>query len=149
MGFDRRVGALVLCLSLLIAGCRQEPATAIRTTPPPDVATPPADAQTTGSGLAWKVLTPGEGTAHPGRTSRVTVHYSGWTTDGRLFDSTVPRGQPATFRLDQVIAGWTEGLQLMVKGETRRLWIPEDLAYKGERPPKGMLVFDIELLEIQ
>jgi peptidylprolyl isomerase len=77
------------------------------------------------------------------------VHYSGWTTDGKMFDSSVSRGQPARFRLDQVIPGWTEGLQLMVPGERRRLWIPQKLAYRGEPgKPAGMLVFDVELLQI-
>jgi len=66
-----------------------------------------------------------------------------------MFDSSVVRGETATFRLDQVIAGWTEGVQLMVEGEKRRLWIPESLAYQG-RPgaPAGMLVFDVELVRI-
>jgi peptidylprolyl isomerase len=77
------------------------------------------------------------------------VHYSGWTTDGKLFDSSVTRGEPATFPLDRVIAGWTEGVQLMVEGEKTRFWIPEKLAYRGERPPYGMLVFDVELLAIR
>ncbi|CAE7362091.1 fkpA [Symbiodinium natans] len=82
----------------------------------------------------------------------VTVDYTGWTTDGKLFDSSVLRGQPATFALNQVIKGWTEGLQLMVEGEKRRFWIPAPLAY-GERPaggrPAGMLVFDVNLYQIQ
>jgi peptidylprolyl isomerase len=112
---------------------------------PPDVAAPPADAQKTASGLASKMLTPGTGTAHPGKTDIVTVHYAGWTTDGAMFDSSYGRGEKATFPLDRVIAGWTEGLQLMVEGEKRRFWIPEALAYKGQRDPKGMLVFEVEL----
>ncbi|MGB5890039.1 MAG: FKBP-type peptidyl-prolyl cis-trans isomerase, partial [Thermoanaerobaculia bacterium] len=91
-------------------------------------------------------LEAGTGTEHPTLKSNVTVHYSGWTTDGKLFDSSLVRGQPATFPLNGVIAGWTEGLQLMVVGEKRRLWIPEDRAYKGQKPPFGMLVFDVELL---
>ena len=66
-----------------------------------------------------------------------------------MFDSSVARGAPATIPLDRAIEGWTEGLQLMVVGEKRRLWIPEPLAYKGRRDPKGMLVFDIELIKIQ
>jgi FKBP-type peptidyl-prolyl cis-trans isomerase len=116
---------------------------------PPDVAAPPADAVRTASGLASKVLQPGTGTKHPGPSSRVTVHYSGWTTDGEMFDSSVKRGEPATFGLYQVIRGWTEGVQLMVEGEKRRLWIPENLAYGGAPgAPKGMLVFDIELIKI-
>lgn len=117
---------------------------------PSDVAGPPADAEVTPSGLASKVLNPGTGTRKPGPTSVVTVHYTGWTTDGQAFDSSVSRGQPARFPLNRVIAGWTEGLQLMVEGEERRFWIPVELAYQN-RPgkPAGMLVFDVELLEIQ
>ena len=123
--------------------------------PPPapsDVAAVPKDAEKTSSGLASKVLSKGTGSAHPKATDSVTVHYSGWTTDGKLFDSSVTRGEPSSFGLNQVIKGWTEGVQLMVKGEKRRFWIPAGLAY-GESPgggrPGGMLVFDIELLEIQ
>ena len=116
---------------------------------PPDVAAAPKDARKTASGLAYKVLTPGTGKRKPTATSTVTVHYSGWTTDGKMFDSSVTRGMPATFPLDRVIKGWTEGLQLMVEGEKTRFWIPEPLAYRGERDPRGMLVFDVELIRIQ
>jgi FKBP-type peptidyl-prolyl cis-trans isomerase len=117
---------------------------------PADVAAPPADATTTSTGLASKVLKPGTGTRHPGPTSRVRVHYSGWTTDGKMFDSSVARNEPITFGLNQVIRGWTEGVQAMVEGETRRLWIPEKLAYAGSPgAPKGMLVFDVELIKIE
>jgi peptidylprolyl isomerase len=119
------------------------------TQPPPDVAAPPADAMRTESGLAYKVLTPGSGTRHPGSTSTVTVNYSGWTTDGRLFDSTIVSGRPATMSVGGVIKGWTEGLQLMVEGEKARFWIPEALAYGGQRAPYGMLVFDVELVRIE
>lgn len=117
---------------------------------PADVAAPPADAERTASGLASRVLTPGTGTEHPGASDRVTVHYTGWTTDGNSFDSSRTRGEPASFPLNNVIAGWTEGLQLMVPGESRRFWIPEELAYRG-RPgrPAGMLVFDVELISMQ
>ena len=101
--------------------------------PPADVAAPPADAAKTASGLASKVITPGTGTAHPDKADLVTVHYTGWTTDGKMFDSSVSAGKPATFPLDRVIAGWTEGVQLMVAGEKRRFWIPEALAYKGQQ----------------
>jgi len=118
-------------------------------TPPPDVKAPPADARKTSSGLSYKVLTPGTGARRPLSSSTVTVNYSGWTTDGKLFDSSVLRGEPATFPVTGVIAGWTEGLQLMVEGEKARFWIPESLAYKGEREPKGMLVFDVELIKIR
>jgi peptidylprolyl isomerase len=116
---------------------------------PADLAPPPAGADQGQGGLAWKVLTPGSGTRKPSARSRVKVHYTGWTTDGKMFDSSFTRGTPSTFTLDQVIAGWTEGLQLMVEGETRRFWVPQKLAYRGEPgKPKGMLVFDIELVEI-
>lgn len=117
---------------------------------PPDVAAPPADATKTASGLASKVLQPGTGTDHPTAESKVKVHYTGWTTDGKMFDSSVQRGQPITFPLNGVIPGWTEGVQLMVVGEKRRLWIPEEMAYKGKPGrPQGMLVFDVELLEVK
>jgi hypothetical protein len=114
---------------------------------PADVAAPPADAVRTASGLASKILSPGQSSGRPTATTVVTVHYTGWTTDGKAFDSSIARGRPATFPLNRVIAGWTEGLQLMSAGESRRFWIPENLAYGG-RPgkPQGMLVFDVELL---
>jgi peptidylprolyl isomerase len=99
------------------------------------------------------VLTPGTGKVHPKATDRVTVHYTGWTADGKMFDSSVQRGSPSSFSLGQVVKGWTEGVQLMVEGEKTRFWIPGELAYgnKPTRPgaPAGMLVFDIELLGIQ
>jgi peptidylprolyl isomerase len=118
--------------------------------PPPvpdDVAAPPEGAEVTESGLASKVLVAGSGSAHPTAASTVRVHYTGWTTDGKMFDSSVVRGEPIEFPLNRVIPGWTEGVQLMVVGEKRRLWIPEDLAYKGAAgAPQGMLVFDVELI---
>jgi peptidylprolyl isomerase len=115
--------------------------------PPPDVAAAPADAISTKSGLAYKVLRPGTGTVHPLMNSRVTVHYTGWTTDGKMFDSSVERGSPIAFGLNEVIEGWGEGVQLMVTGEKTRFWIPEKIAYKGQEP-KGTLVFDVELIAI-
>jgi peptidylprolyl isomerase len=118
---------------------------------PDDVAKAPADAKTTASGLATKVLTKGTGKDKPKPEDRVRVHYTGWTTDGKMFDSSVSRGEPAMFGVSQVIPGWTEALQLMVAGEKRRVWIPAKLAY-GDRPqmgaPAGNLTFDVELLEI-
>ncbi|MDP9000922.1 MAG: FKBP-type peptidyl-prolyl cis-trans isomerase [Myxococcota bacterium] len=116
---------------------------------PPDVKAPPKDATVEKDGLATKVLTKGTGTIHPIPTHSVTVQYAGWTTDGKMFDSSYWRGQAATFGVGAVIPGWTEALQLMVEGEKRRIWIPEPLAYKG-RPgaPPGMLVFEVELLKI-
>ena len=117
--------------------------------PPPHVAAPPPNATRTASGLSYLVLTPGQGTRHPASTDRVEIHYSAWTTDGRMFDSSVTRGRPATFPVRGVIPGFAEALELMVPAERLRVWIPEDLAYRG-RPgaPQGMLVFEIELLRI-
>jgi FKBP-type peptidyl-prolyl cis-trans isomerase len=146
----RVVAALAAAVLLsTLAPAADQPASKVPETPR-DVAAPPADAEKTASGLATKVLRPGTGTEHPGPTDRVSVHYAGWTTDGKLFDTSYGRGTPATFALNGVIAGWTEALQLMVPGEMRRLWVPEELAYKGRAGrPQGMLVFDVELLSIE
>ena len=123
--------------------------TALKVIPPPaDVAAPPADAQKSPSGLATKVLRPGTGTERPAMDDIVVIDYTGWTTDGKMFDSSVARGKPATFPVNRVIPGFTETLMLMVPGEKRRTWIPEALAYKGQRDPKGTLVFDLELIAV-
>lgn len=105
------------------------------------------------SGLQYEILTKGEG-PRPADTSRVTVHYTGKLLDGTVFDSSVERGQPATFGVTQVIKGWTEALQLMPKGSKWRVFIPYELAYgeRGAGPkigPYSTLIFDIELLEIE
>jgi peptidylprolyl isomerase len=114
---------------------------------PADVAQPPSEARLTPSGLVFRTLRAGTGTKHPTRRSHVNVHYTGWTLDGKLIDSSVLRNSFESFRLDDVIKGWSEGIQLMVQGEKTRFWIPEKLAYRGERgKPAGMLVFDVELL---
>jgi len=136
---DRPKGMLVFDVQLLDIPNRA----------PIDVKAPPGDAKKTASGLAYKVLHEGVGGRHPKAGSSVTVNYTGWTTDGKMFDSSVTKGQPATFSVEGVIPGWTEGLQLMVEGEKTRFWIPEKLAYKGQSPPYGMLVFDVELIKIQ
>jgi hypothetical protein len=116
---------------------------------PADVAAAPEHARRSISGLRWCVLREGDGNAHPHATDHVTVHYTGWTTDGEMFDSSRARGAPATFPLDGVIAGWTEGVQLMTVGEIRRFWIPQSLAYGGRMgSPQGTLVFDVELISI-
>ena len=117
------------------------------TTPPPDVAAPPKDAKRTASGLAYKSLRAGKGSAHPTeRSSTVTVHYTGWTTDGKMFDTSVDKGQPISFGLGDVIAGWTEGAAADDRRREDALLDSGRLAYKGERPPRGMLVFDVELI---
>jgi peptidylprolyl isomerase len=123
--------------------------------PPPvpaDLQTPPATARKTPSGLAYQVLEKGSGKVHPRPHSVVQVHYSGWTADGTMFDSSLARGQPSSFPLGNVIRGWREGLQLMVVGEKARFWIPAPLAYGANPPsgtPAGPLVFDVELIDIK
>lgn len=108
--------------------------------------------QTTASGLQYLVLNAGSGSVHPKASDRVTVHYHGTLLDGTVFDSSVERGQTIDFGLNQVITGWTEGLQLMVVGEKTRLFIPSDLAYgnnaAGSIEPGSTLIFEVELLGI-
>ncbi len=107
---------------------------------------------TTESGLQYKVIKEGEGKS-PGSADRVRVHYEGTKLDGSVFDSSYKRGEPATFQADQVIKGWTEGLQMMKEGGKYRLFIPADLAYGArgagqEIGPNEVLQFDVELLEV-
>jgi hypothetical protein len=119
---------------------------------PSDVATVPASANKTASGLAYRVIKKGNGTAHPTLQSIITIDYSGWTPDGKLFDSSVTRGEKATFPLNGLIKGWQEGVQLMGVGDTYRFWIPGHLAYDGNPnpgTPKGMLVFDVALYSFE
>ena len=164
------ISTAMLMAMLACSSCKKEsPAPVVPPPPPPpaakapeapkglpapaDVAAAPADAEKSASGLASKVIQKGTGTVRPGAEDTVKVHYTGWMTDGKMFDSSVMRGQPAEFPLNGVIKGWTEGLQLMVEGEKRRFWIPANLAY-GDTPhrpggPFGTLVFDVELLGIK
>jgi peptidylprolyl isomerase len=111
----------------------------------------PGGVQTTPSGIRMIVMRPGSGTDHPALSDRVRVHYTGWRSDGTIFDSSIPRGEPGLFTLTQMIPGWTEALEQMVEGEKRKLWIPASLAY-GESPkwgnPAGDLTYDIELVEV-
>ena len=147
-----RSAAIVLVLTLLPSVALAHPDNAAQPgaiPPPPHVGGPPPQATRTASGLAYLVLAPGVGSRRPTRGDRVEIHYTGWTTDGRMFDSSVARGQPATFPVSGVIPGFAEALELMVPGQRMRVWIPEDLAYGGRPgPPSGMLVFDIELIRI-
>lgn len=111
------------------------------------------DVKNTDSGLQYLRLQEGTGSIHPSATNRVTVHYEGKLLDGTVFDSSVKRGKPISFGLNQVIKGWTEGVQLMVVGETTRFFIPANLAYgnKGagsDIPGGSTLIFDVELLAI-
>lgn len=105
------------------------------------------------SGLQYEIITEGEDGDKPSRESKVRTHYHGTFIDGKVFDSSYDRGQPAEFPVGGVIAGWTEALQLMSKGAKWKLYIPYNLAYgaqgsPGGIPPYSALVFDVELLEI-
>ncbi|WP_413693863.1 FKBP-type peptidyl-prolyl cis-trans isomerase [Psychromonas sp. KJ10-2] len=106
----------------------------------------------TDSGLQYLVLEKGEGTEHPTAKSKVKVHYHGTLIDGTVFDSSVERGEPISFGLNQVIPGWTEGVQLMVEGDKFRFFIPSRLAYGNRSAGKilagSLLIFDVELLKI-
>ncbi len=121
---------------------------------PKDVKAPPKTAKKRPSGLAYRILNAGPGKGpSPLPSTKVKVHYTGWTTDGKMFDSSVARGQPAIFEPEHLIAGLTEGIPLMKAGDTYRFWIPAKLAY-GVKPtradaPKGLLVFDVELIGIE
>jgi peptidylprolyl isomerase len=124
---------------------------------PEDVKAPPKTATKTKSGIAYRVLTKGTGTRHPYPYSQVELIFTGWGTDGRMFDTSTSRGAAAAFQLSRMTPGWAEGISLMVEGEKTRFWIPGKLAYgelqKDEKPapsgpPKGMVVYDIELLQI-
>lgn len=152
-------------LALLLGACASDDAAVSPTVKPvdpaaiggggiPGAAAPatPQGLQRTYSGLQYEVLRPGSG-ARPSSFNRVKVHYHGYLPDGTVFDSSVQRGQPATFGLNQVIAGWREGIPLMQEGAKYRFTVPPHLAY-GERgmPPKigpnQTLVFDVELLQV-
>ncbi len=145
---SRRITSIVwIAAAFLLTACVNNPYR-----PPFDVAAPPSHAVKLPDGLAYRVLKTGTGSEHPTLGSTITVNYTGWTTDGRKFDSTLnPDGStsPATFPLKKLIQGWQEMLPHMTKGEKVRVWIPGRLAYDNRnRPgaPHGMLVFDIELL---
>jgi peptidylprolyl isomerase len=138
-------------LSLTILACLTAGVYAGQSTkqlpPPANLKMPPPTAVKTPFVISSVVIKRGTGKVHPKPTDQVTVNYTGWTADGKTFDTT-SGGAPATFGLNEVITGWTEGLQLMVEGETRRFWIPEQLAYRGKKEPYGTLVFDVELISI-
>ena len=137
--------SFLVALAIAIASCgprAQIPA-------PADVADPPETAIVTDSGLVYVALKKGGGIT-PRSDDKVIVHYTGWTVDGTMFDSSVSKGKPMKFVVSEVIAGWTEALLLMKTGSKNRLWIPEELAYRGEEGfPAGTLVFDVSLISIE
>ncbi|TNC88199.1 FKBP-type peptidyl-prolyl cis-trans isomerase [Thalassolituus sp.] len=106
----------------------------------------------TSTGLQYEIITEGTGDKHPAASSRVTVHYHGTLLNGSVFDSSVQRNEPIAFGLNQVIPGWTEGVQLMTEGAKYRFWIPADLGYGNRKvgtiPAGSVLVFEVELLGI-
>ena len=134
-------------------------ASSVPSTSPAAAAAPATGSQstnmtTTASGLKYQVLKHGTGTVSPKATDTVTVHYEGKLLDGTVFDSSIARGQPASFPLNRVIPGWTEGLQLMKVGDKFKFVIPANLAYGPNSPtpmipPNSTLVFEVELLAIQ
>jgi FKBP-type peptidyl-prolyl cis-trans isomerase len=155
-----------LAAAVLIAGCNKDanqsadsdkgaaapsPATASNSAP---VAAANNQMTTTASGLKYQVLKKGTGTVSPKATDTVNVHYHGTLLNGTVFDSSVERGQPISFPLNQVIRGWTEGVQLMKVGDKFKFEIPPNLAYgpaspSPKIPPNSTLVFEVELLGIQ
>lgn len=119
---------------------------------PENLMLPPSTATRTASGLRYVVLKHGTKTTHPIPTSTVTIDYSGWDRSGRVFDSSVQRGEPASFPLPGLIKGWQEGVLLMSPGDTFRFWIPGALAYDSipsGNSPHGQLVFDITLYDFK
>jgi len=144
---DARPPGVDLTVDLELVAIIAAPAT------PADLRAPPATAKRLDAGVRLQMLQEGRGGAHPSPGSRVRVHFSGWTRDGRLFESTRMAGEPAVYLVTSTLPGWQERLQTMSVGGTARFWIPAALAYgsKPGRPgvPTGDLVYDIELLAIE
>jgi FKBP-type peptidyl-prolyl cis-trans isomerase len=152
--------SMMMVASLCLIGCAktsQSDVAANAGTNAPGAAAAPATAgemTTTASGLKYQVLKHGTGTVSPKATDTVKVHYEGKLLNGTVFDSSIARGQPISFPLNQVIPGWTEGLQLMKVGDKFKFEIPANLAYGANSPspaipPNSTLVFEVELLGIE
>jgi FKBP-type peptidyl-prolyl cis-trans isomerase len=154
---------VAVALGILVSACsKQEPAPAPSAPAPssPGAAASsnagPTNSETitTASGLKYQILKHGTGTVSPKASDTVKVHYHGTLLDGTVFDSSVERGEPASFPLNRVIPGWTEGVQLMKVGDKFKFTVPPELAYGARSPspkipPNSTLVFEVELLEIQ
>jgi FKBP-type peptidyl-prolyl cis-trans isomerase len=151
---------VTLAAAICLLGCKKEAEPAAdkpAAQPAPGAPTDSAqksDMITTPSGLKYQVLEKGTGTVSPKATDTVSVHYHGTLLDGTVFDSSVERGQPASFPLNRVIPGWTDGVQLMKVGDKFKFEIPPNLAYGANSPspkipPNSTLVFEVELLGIQ
>ncbi|MBP9207486.1 MAG: FKBP-type peptidyl-prolyl cis-trans isomerase [Kofleriaceae bacterium] len=139
-GWDELVGPGPITVEVTLAKVHVMP-------PAPADLAPPASAKKTSGGVSYVVLRRGKGKVHPSDSAQVEVHYTGWTTDGKRFDTSALRDKPQRMTLDSLIPGWREGVQAMVVGDKVRMWIPEALAYAGEEgAPAGMLVFEVELL---
>ena len=151
-----------MAAALFLVGCNkatqstgeQSAATNASSAPSAAAPSPKNEMKATASGLKYQVLKQGTGTVSPKATDTVNVHYHGTLLNGTVFDSSVQRGQPISFPLNGVIAGWTEGLQLMKVGDKFKFEIPPNLAYGPNSPspaipPNSTLVFEVELLGIQ
>ncbi len=146
----RLIAAVPIFLSMLLLSAFAGAQTSRDPGAPDDLAQPPEDAVETATGLVTKVVQAGTGAARPDANDMVSVHYVGWTPFGAKFQSSYDRGQPGVFNLSTVFPVWREGIQLMVVGEKRRLWVPEHLAPpKPQDVPSGAVVFDIELMGIR
>ncbi len=142
-----------MALAACVTGCKKEAAAPAAAAAETIASSQPGEVMTTRTGLKFQVLKRGTGTVSPKATDTVKVHYHGTLLDGTVFDSSVQRGEPISFPLNGVIAGWTEGLQLMKVGDKFKFTIPPDLAYGQQSPPgippNSTLVFEVELLGIQ
>ena len=137
-----------LVAGLILSGMVATAVAQIQSDPPapPDLAAPPVDAAKSSTGLVSRLVSAGTYPDRPAATDIVTVHYTGWSSDGQVIDSSRRQGNPATFPLERALSGWRECVQLMSIGETRRCWLPQQLAYQGRSGrPTGTVVFDIEL----
>lgn len=152
---SRRIPTQILSFAFLLFFCQllMVPSSAVADGLAPsleELKTPPADAQRLASGLVTKVIVPGTGEEHPDSNDLVAVHFIGWTPTGQEFRNSYTADKHGVFNLQEVFPGWSEGIQKMVVGEKRRLWIPSHLGPQNPRSgPPGASIFDVELLGIK